>query len=219
MDTYREEWNDRQEWEAEQALATKHQIMVQQAPKIALLLGVLFWMVLPRGVAVLLGQEIFTSRLPILGTVGSVLGVICSLIYALVLLKLVFVSERYRFAGMCSLAASAINVVMLFMKASVVTTVLVLVVVAITLAADYFELHGHAELLDDEDPVQAENFRTLWKWNIGATGALAVGLLLLVFSPFIGVVTLLTGATGVVIVAVRKLIFLHRAWVTFRDYE
>ena len=189
------------------------------APRVAMLLGILFWLVIPRGVSVLLGQETLTARLPVLGMVASVLGSVCNLAYALVLLKLAFASGKYRSAAMCSLVSWGFNAIMLFMKASAVTTVLVVVVMAVTLVSDYFEFHGHGELLDPLHSAQADAFRMLWKWNIAATGAVMGGLILLVISPFFGIVTLLTGATGVVVVGVRKLICLNRAWKLFRDYE
>ena len=196
-----------------------HEKTVQDAPMLAMLLGILFWLVIPRGISIVLGQDVLTARLPMLGMVGAVLGSLCNLAYAIVLLKLAFASGKFRSAAMFALASWAINAVMLFMKASAVTTVLVLVVVAMTLVTDYFELHGHAELLEPVNPVQADAFRLLWKWNIAAMGAVLGGLILLVISPFFGIVMVLTGASGAVVVMIRKLICLNRAWKFFRDYE
>ena len=99
------------------------------------------------------------------------------------------------------------------------TLIEMLVVIAITLGADYFELHGHAELLRDVDPARSEQFRELWKMNITAHGAACGGMVLMMFVPFFGAIVLLTGLSGVVFVAIKKLIYLHRLWKLFRNYE
>ena len=191
----------------------------EHAPKLALLIGILFWLVVPQGIAVVLSQDALTANFPLLGTVGSVLLNLCMLAYAAALLKLKFASPLYQKAGLCSLAAFAINLVMVFLQASLLTTVLVLAVVAITLGLSYFELHGHAEILRDLDPVRSEKFRELWKMNITAHGAACGGMVLMMFVPFFGAIVLLTGLSGVVFVAIKKLIYLNRLWKLLRNYE
>ena len=189
-------------------------------------LKVLLWLVVPGTIAGFLSDEALAAHWPDLASLGEILGILCSVVYGLLLLSLAKVNGGYRAAGACTLFVVAAGVIVQvltesgdpYMKDGGALMVALLSGVA-ALVGEYTECTSHAEALEPVDLELSEKWRRLWKWYIGTyLGSVGSIVVVMIFGP-LGLLVMLASIIGMMVVAILKLVYLWRTARTFREYE
>lgn len=189
-------------------------------------LKVLLWLVVPGTIAGFLSDEALAAHWPDLASLGEILGILCSVVYGLLLLSLAKVNGGYRAAGACTLFVVAAGVIVQvltesgdpYMKDGGALMVALLSGVA-ALVGEYTECTSHAEALEPVDLELSGKWRRLWKWYIGTyLGSVGSIVVVMIFGP-LGLLVMLASIIGMMVVAILKLVYLWRTARTFREYE
>ena len=186
----------------------------------------LFWLVVPGTIAGFLSDEALAAHWPDLASLGEILGILCSVVYGLLLLSLARVNGGYRAAGACTLFVVAAGVIVQvltgsedsYMEDGGAMMVALLSGVA-ALVGEYTECTSHAEVLEPVDIALSQRWRRLWKWYIGAYLALFAGIFVTLLSAWLGLLVMTASTVGSLVVAILKLVYLWRTTRTFREYE
>ena len=211
-DCWHEKTQTQQQLEAE---------LARRAPVLGKWLWFLFWLIVPSSVGGILAENI----LP-LGSgatwFGSLLGGGCSLLYALIILKLGAVQDRYRTAGIYLIIGNAANLLLTpfseFFHNQSLYLLAIIPFAVLSLIGQYHEFMGHSAVLIGFDRQLSEKWEKLWKWNIGTYLGLIGCVLVVVIVPLLGILLMLAAAIGIIIVSVMKLIYLYRTAKIFRNY-
>ena len=186
----------------------------------------LFWLVVPGTIAGFLSDEALAAHWPDLASLGEILGILCSVVYGLLLLSLARVNGGYRAAGACTLFVVAAGVIVQvltgsedsYMEDGGAMMVALLSGVA-ALVGECAECTSHAEVLEPVDIALSQRWRRLWKWYIGAYLALFAGIFVTLLSAWLGLLVMTAATVGSLVVAILKLVYLWRTTRTFREYE
>ena len=197
----------------------------ENAPMLGKWLWVLFWLVIPRLAANLMTNENVLKAAPGLQVPGEVLGLLCAAAYAWCLWQLRQQGARYRRAAICNFALAGANVLTMGLvgvetslgKAALALLIL-LPMMAVSLYSTYQEYQAHAEVLDGLDDELAENWRKLWKWEVGFLLGIVGCLLLVIISAMLGLMALIVVVIGLIVVSILKLVYLYRMAKFFREY-
>ena len=196
-----------------------------KAPFLGQWLWVLFWLAVPQAMASLLMSSLFSSQsLPYL--LGQILQVVYLLGCGLVLLKLSSQIARYRTAGICFLVGGMINAAFSIIPVPAAGSALAvwgsLIIVAggiFLMVGEYHEYMGHSELLEGVDWELSDKWRKLWKWYIGCFIALLSSIVVVTFSPFLGLLVTLAAIIGLLVIMIVKLVYLYRTAMIFRNWD
>ena len=183
----------------------------------------LFWLIVPGTIAGLMSDEALSAHWPDLASLGEILGILCSVVYGLLLLNLAKVNGGYRAAGACTLFVVAAGVIVQvltgsgdpYMKDGGAMMVALLSGVA-ALVGECAECTSHAEVLEPVDIALSQRWRRLWKWYIGAYLALFAGIFVTLLSAWLGLLVMTAATVGSLVVAILKLVYLWRTARTFR---
>lgn len=172
-------------------------------------LWVLFWLFVPSTIASVLGDWV-----PSLRTVTTVVSMACLLIYGAVLLKLASQEQNYRTAGILTLVSAAGCVLALLIENQIAASFLVIILCVLDLLSSYYEFTAHADVLEGVDNLLSEQWRKLWKWMIGATIAMVLGVIFLII--VIGALVVLAATIALLVIGILKLVYLYRTAQTFQ---
>ena len=199
--------------------------LAEKAPFLGKWLWILFWLVIPQSLASLLTSDLFAGQ-PVLGSLGQSMQLIYLLGCGLVLLKLSSQIARYRNAGIYFLVGGMINAAFSIIPVPAAGSALAvwgsLVIVAggiFLMVGEYHEYMGHSELLEGVDWELSDKWRKLWKWYIGCFIALLSSIVVITFSPFLGLLVTLAAIIGLLVVLIRKLVYLYRTAMIFRNWD
>ena len=189
-------------------------------------LKVLFWLVVPGTIAGFLSDEALSAHWPDLASLGEILGILCSVVYGLLLLNLAKVNGGYRAAGACTLFVAVAGIIIQSLGGGDprnvergIALILTLLAGVAALVGEYTECTSHAEALEPVDLELSEKWRRLWKWYIGAYLALFAGIFVTLLSAWLGLLVMTASTVGSLVVAILKLVYLWRTARTFREYE
>lgn len=192
--------------------------LAERAPVLGKYLWWMFWLVVPRQLAVFLSMDVLASRFPALDTVGTALGTACGLALAFFLWRLGTVMKGYRTAACLQLAAIAADVLVLCLLNNQEIAALVgLAVIILGLCREYQTYHAHACVLAGVDDGLAEQWRRLWEWTAGLFGGLVLCIFLTAFLGILGLLLLVADALGIVVLAVMEMVYLWRTAKLFRN--
>lgn len=172
-------------------------------------LWVLFWLFVPTTIAGILSEWV-----PSLHDFGMAVAAACAVLYAVVLLKLSSDEPSYRVAGLLALAVSVINIPLLLTHNSIPLTAVNVILAIVDLVSSYFEFQAHANALEGVDNQLSEQWRTLWKWMIGATMAMVLGVIFTVI--IIGALVAVAAAIAILVISILKLVYLYRTAQVFQ---
>lgn len=199
--------------------------LAEKAPFLGKWLWILFWLVIPQSLASLLNSDLFAGQ-PVLYSLGQIIKLIYFLGCGLVLLKLSSQIARYRTAGICFLVGFIINVVFSIIPVPAAGSALAvwgsLVIVAggiFLMVGEYHEYMGHSELLEGVDWELSDKWRKLWKWYIGCFIALLSSIVVVTFSPFLGLLVTLAAIIVLLVIMIVKLVYLYRTAMIFRNWD
>ena len=190
-------------------------------------LDALLWLVVPGTIAGLMSDEALSAHWPDLASLGEILGILCSVVYGLLLLSLAKVNGGYRAAGACTLFVVAAGVIVQVLTGSgdphnverSIALILTFLSGVAALVGEYTECTSHAEVLEPVDLELSGKWRRLWKWYIGTyLGSVGSIVVVMIFGP-LGLLVMLASIIGMMVVAILKLVYLWRTARTFREYE
>lgn len=199
--------------------------LAEKAPFLGKWLWILFWLVIPQSLASLLNSDLFAGQ-PVLGSLGQSMQLIYLLGCGLVLLKLSSQIARYRNAGIYFLVGGMINAAFSIIPVPAAGSALAvwgsLVIVAggiFLMVGEYHEYMGHSELLEGVDWELSDKWRKLWKWYIGCFIALLSSIVVITFSPFLGLLVTLAAIIVLLVIMIVKLVYLYRTAMIFRNWD
>ena len=198
----------------------------EDAAALAGRLKVLFWLVVPGTIAGFLSDEALSTHWPDLALLGEILGILCSVVYGLLLLSLARVNGGYRAAGVCTLFVAVAGIIIQSLGGGDprnvergIALILTLLAGVAALVGEYTECTSHAEALEPVDLELSGKWRRLWKWYIGTyLGSVGSIVVVMIFGP-LGLLVMLASIIGMMVVAILKLVYLWRTARTFREYE
>ena len=190
-------------------------------------LDALLWLVVPGTIAGFLSDEALAAHWPDLASLGEILGILCSVVYGLLLLSLAKVNGGYRAAGACTLFVVAAGVIVQVLGGSgdphnverSIALILTFLSGVAALVGEYTECTSHAEVLEPVDIALSQRWRRLWKWYVGLFLGTFAGILVALFSQWLGLLVMTAATVGSLVVAILKLVYLWRTARTFREYE
>ena len=198
----------------------------EDAAALAGRLKVLFWLVVPGTIAGFLSDEALSAHWPDLALLGEILGILCSVVYGLLLLSLARVNGGYRAAGVCTLFVAVAGIIIQSLGGGDprnvergIALILTLLAGVAALVGEYTECTSHAEALEPVDLELSGKWRRLWKWYIGTYLALFAGIFVALIFAWLGLLVVLASIIGMMVVAILKLVYLWRTARTFREYE
>lgn len=199
--------------------------MNENAPVLGKWLWVLFWLVIPDVVANIMTNENVVALAPGLRVSGELLSLLCGLVYAFILWQLREVEGRYHAAALGFLvsaiaggAATAVTWGEGSLGLGFLALALLVLAMAGNLYGTYQEYNAHAAVLEGLDDGLAENWRRLWKWEIGFLLGLFGCILLMMISAVLGLLALIAVLIGIVAVGILKLVYLWRMAKLFQEY-
>ena len=187
----------------------------------------LLWLVVPGTIAGFLSDEALSAHWPDLASLGEILGILCSVVYGLLLLSLARVNGGYRAAGACTLFVVAAGVIVQVLGGSgdphnverSIALILTFLSGVAALVGEYTECTSHAEVLEPVDMALSQRWRRLMKWYVGLFLGTFAGILVALFSQWLGLLVMTASTVGSLVVAILKLVYLWRTARTFREYE
>lgn len=205
-----------------EAEAARKAEMAKQAPLLGKWLWIMFWLIIPNSIASVLTNQTVVVYVPSLNFPGQIISAICSAAYGFFLLKLAPVENTYKKAGICVLvtAAASVLVALLTGAAGTPTWTLILTIPATIMAwiGEYHMFRANAAVLEGVDQELSEQWIKLWKWYIGFLLGMVGSIVIVLILPMIGVLALLAAAIGVLVVGIKKLVYLYRTAKIFREY-
>lgn len=204
-----------------EAAAQRRRELDRRAPVLGKWLWLLFWLVIPNVLGNLMSNETVASAFPGLRVPGEVVNVLCTLAYGVILWQLRRLEDGYRAAAVCSMAGAAGVLLALFVTETAgagIALLLLVPVMIVQLYGTYREYNAHAAMLDGADDTLAENWRKLWKWEIGLLLGLIGCFLLAMIAGILGLLALLADAIGIIVVSILKLVYLYRTAKLFREH-
>ena len=190
-------------------------------------LDALLWLVVPGTIAGLMSDEALSAHWPDLASLGEILGILCSVVYGLLLLSLAKVNGGYRAAGACTLFVVAAGVIVQVLGGSgdphnverSIALILTFLSGVAALVGECAECTSHAEVLEPVDMALSQRWRRLMKWYVGLFLGTFAGILVALFSQWLGLLVMTAATVGSLVVAILKLVYLWRTARTFREYE
>ena len=197
--------------------------IARRAPVLGKWLWLLFWLVVPANLVSLMTMESVANIAPGVFLAGEILGVICSAVYALILLKLQSEEDRYRTAGICALIAAVVSGMVSLITGAGETPTWTLIVTlpaaVVSMVGEYHEYIGHSVVLSGVDGELAWKWENLWKWHIGLLLGMFGCIVVMLIAPLLGALALLGAAIGLVVVSILKMVYLYRTAKAFREYR
>ena len=207
----------------QEAEAVRKAEVARHAPILGKWLWIIFWLIIPNSIAGVMTNQTVVLYVPSLNLPGQIISAICSTAYGIFLLKLASVELSYKKAGIFVLITAAVSVLVAFITgtAQPPTWTLLLTIPALIVAwiGEYHLYHANAAVLEGVDNTLSEQWRQLWKWTIGLyLGMLGCVMVMLIF-PLLGALALFAGAIALLVVGVKKLVYLYRTAKIFREFE
>ena len=186
----------------------------------------LLWLVVPGTIAGFLSDEALSAHWPDLASLGEILGILCSVVYGLLLLSLARVNGGYRAAGACTLFVAVAGIIIQSLGGGDprnvergIALILTLLAGVAALVGECAECTSHAEVLEPVDMALSQRWRRLMKWYVGLFLGTFAGILVALFSQWLGLLVMTASTVGSLVVAILKLVYLWRTARTFREYE
>jgi len=201
-------------------LQKEQEIIARRAPFLGKWLWILFWLVVPSEISGIMTMDKVVEAFPLLRVPGLVLGITCSLVYSLILLRISSEHESYRLAGLFGIGSTLLEVFMLVLGSTGGLVFLIsLIKIVVGFLMTYHEYKAHGESVYPVDAELSECWEKLWKWKIYSIAGLGGSVFLAIISRFLGVVLLFASIIFVLVISVFKLIYLYQTAQAFRNWK
>ena len=184
-------------------------------------MNVMFWLIIPTTISsVMTTDGIFSSN--VIKTIGLCINLVSIIIYSIMLLKASRADADYRIAAYCTLAGGAAAVITGLLEISTqIGNYSLLIALPASIASFvgmYYEYNAHAEAIYKINRELSDNWKKLWKLTIiGFAGAIG-GIVLILIMPIIGLLVVLASSIIVIIVGIKKLIYLYKSAKILNSY-
>ena len=200
-------------------LQKEQEIIARRAPFLGKWLWILFWLVVPSEISGIMTMDKVVEAFPLLRVPGLVLGITCSLVYSLILLRISSEHESYRLAGSIGIGSTLLEVFMLVLGSTGGLVFLIsLIKIVVGFLMTYHEYKAHGESVYPVDADLSECWEKLWKWKLYSIAGLAGSVILTIISRFLGVVLLFASIIFMLVISVFKLIYLYQTAQAFRSW-
>lgn len=206
---------------------TRTEMSSENYSQLGRLVGFLFWMIVPTVAGSMVSSIATSGIVPDSGSgplslLAQILETGSQLAYGAVLLVMAKYQRRYRFAGICLLIPTALNLLSQLLLPDAGTTLMslftTLPTIILSMIAIYQECKGHYEVLMPLDSELSEKWNRLWKWNIGLSIAMIVSLILTMITALSQMLPLMMAAAFLtlivsfvaMIVSLLKLVYLYQ---------
>lgn len=196
----------------------KNENISQKAGLLGKWLWFLFWLIIPSALASAMTNENIVQLFPALYWPGQILNTLCSVAYAVILLKISSENKHYLTSGICCLISVISSTILAFISTQAWTLIISLPAAVISLIGEYHEYVAHSEIIYEIDEEQSKKWTSLWKWFIITFCAMFASIIVILLSPFLGLAVLLISLIGVLVVSILKLVYLYRTAKLFREY-
>lgn len=194
-------------------------VIARKVPFFAKWMWILFLMVIPDSIVAILTLDFVIERLPWMQLIGGLLGLVCSVVSGLILIKMSEKEHQYQIAGVFMIITSVINTATeVFRVPESWAFFIALPTLFLGFFATYNEFMAHASAMSGIDDVMAEKWRNLWKWFVRTFLCSLGSVLLILMMPLVGLVAFLGSTIGVVVVSIGKLVYLYRSAKICRGY-
>lgn len=181
---------------------------------------ILFYIIIAGIFTGLLSDEDLLGFAPAIKWFGAAFDLAVSAAYGYILIKISSENERFLPAGICVIAAAAINVPLsLFAGDAAWTLIITLPLAAAALYGEYNEFKGYSEITFGFERALSEKWENLWKWNLGALLLSFGGIILALILPVFGLLVTLAAMIASVGVGIVKIFYIRDTRNTFREYS
>ena len=207
-----------------EAEAVRKAEAAKQAPLLGKWLWLIFWLIIPSSVAGILTNQTVIQYLPGLNLPGEILNAVCCVVHGFSLLKLASTDARYRKAGIFVLIVGGVSAAVAVVAGATGQTptwtlLLTIPATIVALMGEYNEYMGHSAVLAGVDDELSEKWAALWKWYIGMFLGMFGCILIMLIFPLLGALALLAAAIGLIVVGIKKLVYLYRTAKLFREFS
>ncbi len=193
----------------------QRQVAAARAPVVARSMQILFWLLVLTTVAGLVNNDTVAGYAPGLYWAGRLLCIALTAAYGLVLLRLEAEEDRYKTAGICTLASCGVNLLSALLGnypgVRILVTLLAIPVAIAAMVGVYYEFTAHAIVLTGIDEAMSQNWEGLRKWYIGLRCAVVACVFVILIAPLLGLFAALVAAIGTLAVSILQLVYLHRS--------
>ena len=180
---------------------------------------ILFWLVIVSCVVRLVLNDSMIGEYPFLKRGMVIFNFISNVGYCLVLLRLLAVSDHYRYSAIAGLVGAFVSFIAAFSANPTVALVVTLASAVIAFVREFQEYMGHADAAQDVDNELSEKWGKLWYWYFGSTCLSCLGAVLAMFGSGLGVLAVLLGTLTTAVVSVIKIVLLYKAATLFKNYS
>ena len=192
-----------------------------QIKKNAQLLGrwlwLLFWLVIISNIVSLVFNNNITADYPTLQLVISIVDIVVAGIYSLILLRILSVSDHYRYAGIFGGVCICLSILSLLTSGGLNLLFSILVLIC-GFFKEYHEFLGHSDALSEVDDNLSEKWCLLWYWFFGSLCAVLIGAVFTFIGLPLGTLAVLVGAVLTLVASVIKIYYLLRTATLFKVY-
>ena len=192
--------------------------LLRRAPFFAKWLAVLFWLFIPTNIVSLLNNDFSLQLFPGLLIPSIVLGFLCAVARAVVLLILSKEDHHYGTAGIIGILAGIVEVCTALIDSDVALILLLLLAAALTIVGLYQEYQGHIHALYVINDILSQKWADLLRWELICLALTMGGALCASLIPLLPLLALLVGLIGSIVVGIMRLIYLYQSAKAFREY-
>lgn len=180
---------------------------------------IMFWLIIPTALSGIMTYEGILQLFPILNIPGMILGAASNLAYGYVMMRLKPVDKQYYTAGICTLIAGGINLIIAGNNAISPHWLLMITVTTnfVTFIGQYNEMSAHDTALIEKHYELSEKWANLKKWYMITFLVYVGSLMLMLLVPTLGAAIALISSLGMIAVSVFKLIYLYRTFKVFEE--
>lgn len=169
-----------------------------------------------------ISDDVFVKNFPVIKMAGICLVFLVQLVYYIVLLRMSSFEEIYKNAACLGIvgivAYLPINIMIAYSDQFSVFTVLNLLVTVFLTVSRYYECNAHSALLLPVSDM-SDKWERHWKWYFRTMIAKIAAVLLVLISPFLGLLLMLVALIANVVVDIQRIIYLHMSMEDFKTLK
>ncbi len=185
---------------------------------------ILKWLLVANIAASVLSNSAIITLIPFLEFPGKIFGVLVSLIYCLVLLRMAFASDGFKYAAYMQFILIAITPAVMLLRilegsSSWVQDLAVFLSALLACFSRFQEFRGHEEAIMSADPTMSERWALLWKICMYTYFLLIPSTLISMYFPLIGLILILLCTIALIVVQIRQFILLEDTAKAYDAWE
>lgn len=153
--------------------------------------------------------------------VASIIGLLCTILYALIYFKLSEYQDEFKTTVICSIVGGVLS-----FSTNIIagTQLLVLVIIsALTLIVSsilvlYYEMKAYSNILVGVDEKLSQDWELLWKFTIVALIGVIVSIVLSYLLWTVGLIALVIFGIGVIVTSIMRVINQYKSYKAFEKY-